>query len=140
MELSTGRPATLAPRGMVTCPHSLASSAGVDALRAGGSAVDAAIAAEMVLGLVEPQSSGIGGGGFMLVYDAESERIGAYDGRERAPAGATPTMFLDARGRPMNALDAIASGRSTEISTSSAGESSPSTAPNSSRSTCRWRL
>lgn len=91
-------------------PHAV--EAALEMLRAGGSAVDAAIAAEMVLGLVEPQSSGIGGGGFLLHYDAASEAIVAYDGRERAPAGATPAMFLDARGRPMTFLDAQASGRS----------------------------
>jgi gamma-glutamyltranspeptidase/glutathione hydrolase len=103
------------PRGqaMVTAANPHAVEAALEMLRAGGSAVDAAIAAEMVLGLVEPQSSGIGGGGFMLFYDGRSENISAYDGRERAPAGATPDMFLDARGRPMATLDAIASGRST---------------------------
>jgi gamma-glutamyltranspeptidase / glutathione hydrolase len=81
-------------------------------LREGGSAIDAAIAAEMVLGLVEPQSSGIGGGGFLMHYDARSEAIVAYDGRERAPAGASPAMFLDARGAPLAFIDAQASGRS----------------------------
>ncbi len=98
---------------MVTAANPHAVEAALEILRAGGSAVDAAIAAEMVLGLVEPQSSGIGGGGFLLFYDGRSENISAYDGRERAPAGATPNMFLDARGRPMASLDAIASGRST---------------------------
>jgi gamma-glutamyltranspeptidase/glutathione hydrolase len=92
-------------------PHAV--EAALEMLRAGGSAVDAAIAAEMVLGLVEPQSSGVGGGGFLLFYDAQSEAISGYDGREWAPAGATPDMFLDARGRPMPFLDARASGRST---------------------------
>jgi gamma-glutamyltranspeptidase/glutathione hydrolase len=87
--------------------------AAVEILREGGGAVDAAIAAEMVLGLVEPQSSGLGGGGFMLFYDGQSERVSGYDGREWAPAGATATMFLDARGRPMPFLDAQASGLST---------------------------
>jgi gamma-glutamyltranspeptidase/glutathione hydrolase len=91
-------------------PHAV--HAAVEILNAGGSAVDAAIAAELVLGLVEPQSSGIGGGGFLLNYDAASERISGYDGREIAPAGARPDMFLDARGRPMPFLDAQASGRS----------------------------
>lgn len=104
-----------APRGqaMVTAANPHAVEAALEILRAGGSAVDAAIAAEMVLGLVEPQSSGIGGGGFLLFYNGRSENITAYDGRERAPAGATPNMFLDARGQPMARLDAIASGRST---------------------------
>ncbi len=91
-------------------PHAV--EAALEMLRAGGSAVDAAIAAEAVLGLVEPQSSGIGGGGFLLFYDAESERITGYDGREWAPAGATPDMFMT-DGQAMSRLDAIASGRST---------------------------
>ncbi|MBX3429323.1 MAG: gamma-glutamyltransferase [Hyphomonadaceae bacterium] len=91
-------------------PHAV--DAAIEILNAGGNAVDAAIAAELVLGLVEPQSSGLGGGGFMLFYDAASERIGGYDGREVAPAGARPDMFLDSRGRPMPFLDAQASGRS----------------------------
>lgn len=103
-----------APRGeaMVAAANPHAVEAALEMLRAGGSAVDAAIAAEMVLGLVEPQSSGIGGGGFLLFYDGASERISGYDGRERAPAGATPTMFLDARGRPLASMDAQASGLS----------------------------
>ncbi|MBY0565264.1 MAG: gamma-glutamyltransferase family protein [Hyphomonadaceae bacterium] len=102
------------PRGeaMAAAANPHAVEAALEILREGGSAVDAAIAAEAVLGLVEPQSSGIGGGGFLLSYDAETERIVGYDGRERAPAGASPTLFLDARGRPMSFLDAQASGLS----------------------------
>ena len=91
-------------------PH--ATEAAAQILREGGSAVDAAIAAEAVLGLVEPQSSGIGGGGFLVFYNGQTHDIGAYDGRERAPAGATATMFLDANGQPMDFLDAHTSGRS----------------------------
>ncbi len=82
-------------------PH--ASEAGRAILRAGGSAVDAAIAVQLVLTLVEPQSSGIGGGAFMLVYDGaggEAGSITAYEGRETAPAAATPDMFVGANGRP----------------------------------------
>ncbi|HEX7237145.1 MAG TPA: gamma-glutamyltransferase [Gammaproteobacteria bacterium] len=83
-------------------PH--ASEAGRRILRAGGSAVDAAIAVQLVLTLVEPQSSGIGGGAFMLVYDApdrgDAGAVTAYEGRETAPAAATPDMFLGANGRP----------------------------------------
>lgn len=103
-----------APRGeaMAAAANPHAVEAALEILREGGSAVDAAIAAELVLGLVEPQSSGIGGGGFMLFYDAESERISGYDGREWAPTGARPNMFLDSRGRPMAFLDAQASGLS----------------------------
>lgn len=102
------------PRGeaVVAAANPYAVNAATQILAAGGSAVDAAIAAELVLGLVEPQSSGIGGGGFLVHYEARSERISAYDGREWAPAGATPSMFLDARGRPVPFADAQASGRS----------------------------
>ena len=100
---------------MATAANPHAVDAALEMLRAGGTAVDAAIAAEVVLGLVEPQSSGIGGGGFLMFYDGQSEEIVGYDGRERAPAGASPAMFLDAAGRPMNFLDAQASGRSIGV-------------------------
>jgi gamma-glutamyltranspeptidase/glutathione hydrolase len=90
-------------------PHAV--EAALEILRAGGSAVDAAIAAEMVLGLVEPQSSGIGGGGFLLHYDGASEDIIAYDGRERAPAGARPDMFMGEDGEPLAFIEAQTSGR-----------------------------
>jgi gamma-glutamyltranspeptidase/glutathione hydrolase len=110
-------PQALAPeaaRGeaMAATADPRATEAALEILRAGGSAVDAAIAAELVLGLVEPQSSGVGGGGFLIFYDARSEAVSGYDGRERAPAGATPDMFLDARGEPLDFYDAQASGRS----------------------------
>lgn len=98
-------------QAMVTAANPHAVEAGLEILRAGGNAVDAAIAVSMVLSLVEPQSSGVGGGGFMLHYDAASEAIVGYDGRERAPAGATATMFLDAEGAPLAWVDAQTSGR-----------------------------
>ncbi|ATA53875.1 gamma-glutamyltransferase [Variovorax boronicumulans] len=74
---------------MVVANHPLATRAGCDVLKAGGSAVDAAVAVQAVLGLVEPQSSGLGGGAFMLHYDAATKKVQAYDGRETAPAAAT---------------------------------------------------
>ena len=84
-------------------------------LRAGGSALDAAIAAQMVLSLVEPQSSGIGGGAFVLHWDEARKRISAYDGRETAPAAARPDRFLRPDGAPMTIPEAISSGRSVGV-------------------------
>src|SRR6266853_5807599 len=79
---------------MVVAAHPLAARAGYDATRQGGSAVDAAIATELVLGLVEPQSSGVGGGGFLLHYSSRAGTLETYDGRETAPASARPERFL----------------------------------------------
>lgn len=84
---------------MISSANRHASEAGLEILRAGGNAVDAVIAAQMVLGLVEPQSSGIGGGAFMVYFDAKSGEVSSYDGRETAPASAGPDMFLDANGK-----------------------------------------
>jgi len=101
--------------GMVAAANPLAVEAGVEILKAGGSAVDAAIAVQAVLGLVEPQSSGIGGGAFLLHYDVATGDVITYDGREVAPRGATPNMFLMADGKPMTSLAAIRSGRSIGV-------------------------
>src|SRR5882757_6928676 len=90
-----------AQRHMVAAANPWAARAGLQILRQGGSAVDAAIAMQMVLTLVEPQSSGLAGGGFLVQYDASRKRITTYDGRETAPAAATPDMFLDASGEPL---------------------------------------
>lgn len=100
----------VASRQMVAAAHPLAADAGLAILRAGGSATDAAIAAQMVLTLVEPQSSGIGGGGFLLHFAAGDKRLDAYDGRETAPKAATAEMFLDARGRARPFADAALGG------------------------------
>ena len=83
---------------MVAAANPLAAQAGLEMLRAGGSAVDAAIATQAVLGLVEPESSGLGGGAFIVLYDPKANRVTTFDGRETAPDSATPTMFLDANG------------------------------------------
>ena len=104
-----------APPSMVAAAHPLAVEAGLEMLRRGGTAVDAAIAVQMVLGVVEPHASGIGGGGFLLHYDGASHAITVYDGRETAPAGASPTMFLSADGKPLGYREAVASGMSVGV-------------------------
>lgn len=103
------------PRAMVAAANPLAVEAGLTVLRQGGSAVDAAVAVQAVLGLVEPQSSGLGGGAFMTFYDAETKAVSAYDGRETAPTGATADMFLDEAGKPLPFAQAVLSGRSTGV-------------------------
>ena len=106
-------PASPQARGpFVTAANPLAVEAGMTVLRRGGSAVDAAVAIQAVLGLVEPQSSGLGGGAFLMSYDAETGTVTAYDGRETAPASATPELFYE-DGKPLPFIDAVLSGRST---------------------------
>ena len=102
-------------RHMIAAAHPLAARAGREILRSGGGAVDAAIAAQMVLTLVEPQSSGIGGGGFMLHYAAESGNVSVYDGRETAPKAANPYMFLDGSGEPRAFADVAPGGLSVAV-------------------------
>ncbi len=99
-----------AVRHMAAAANPLAAEAGRDMLRQGGSAIDAAIAMQAVLTLVEPQSSGIGGGAFIMLWDGKN--LHAYDGRETAPAGATERLFLNADGTPMAFTDAQIGGRS----------------------------
>jgi gamma-glutamyltranspeptidase/glutathione hydrolase len=99
-------------RQAVAAANPLATDAGHQVLRAGGSALDAAIAVQMVLGLVEPQSSGIGGGAFLLHFDGQ--KVSAHDGRETAPAGARGDMFLD-QGKPLPFADAVQSGHSVGV-------------------------
>ena len=93
--IQTGRPATLSTRGMVTCPHALASAAGVDVLRAGGSAVDAAIATSAVLAVVYPHMTGIGGDAFWLIHDAATRTVRYLNGGGRAAARASIEAFRD---------------------------------------------
>lgn len=97
----------------VAAANPLATQAGREILQAGGSAVDAAIAVQMVLTLVEPQSSGIGGGAFLMHFDGT--RTEAFDGRETAPAGVTPTLFLDTTGKPLPFINAVVGGRSVGV-------------------------
>jgi gamma-glutamyltranspeptidase/glutathione hydrolase len=103
------------PQTMVAAANPMAVEAGLEVLRRGGSAVDAAVAVQMVLGVVEPQASGIGGGGFLLHYDGATGAIAVYDGRETAPAGASPKMFLGADGKPIGLLAAVVSGISVGV-------------------------
>ena len=105
----------VAAHAMVAAANPLAVQAGVKVLKAGGSAIDAAVAVQAVLGLVEPQSSGLGGGAFLVYYDAKTGRVTAYNGREIAPAGAGPDMFLGPDGKPMPFVQGVLSGRSTGV-------------------------
>ncbi|WP_291841823.1 gamma-glutamyltransferase family protein [Maricaulis sp.] len=100
---------------MVAAANPHAVEAGLEALRAGGDAIDAAIAVQSVLGLVEPQSSGLGGGAFLLYYDAQSGDLTVYDGRETAPASATPELFLDETGQPLGFAESVFSGHSVGV-------------------------
>jgi gamma-glutamyltranspeptidase / glutathione hydrolase len=100
---------------VVVAANPMAVEAGVEILRKGGSAVDAAVAIQAMLGLVEPQSSGVGGGAFMMYFDAATGKVTALDGREKAPAGATPDMFLDEHGKPLSYMQAVCTGRSTGV-------------------------
>jgi gamma-glutamyltranspeptidase/glutathione hydrolase len=97
----------------VAAANPLATDAGYQVLQAGGSAIDAAIAVQMVLTLVEPQSSGIGGGAFILHHDGK--KVEAYDGREAAPAAATDKLFLDAQGKPLPFIEGVVSGLSVGV-------------------------
>ena len=107
--------ASTAKKHMIAAANPLAAKAGLDILRAGGSAVDAAITTQLVLTLVEPQSSGIGGGAFMLHYDASSKTTIAFDGRETAPAAATEKLFLKPDGKRMKFFAAVVGGRAVGV-------------------------
>ena len=101
-----------AGRHMISTANPHASKTGLEILKRGGNAIDAMVAIQTVLGLVEPQSSGLGGGAFLVYFDAEREKLTTYDGRETAPAMATPDMFLDNNGQPLGFFDAVVGGRS----------------------------
>ena len=104
-----------ATESFVIAANPLAAEAGAEVLRRGGSAVDAAIAVQAMLSLVEPQSSGLGGGAFLNYLDAASGRLTIYDGRETAPAGASAGMFLGSDGKPLDFGSAVVSGRATGV-------------------------
>ncbi len=105
------KPEVVTHKYMVVAANPLASKAGADMLAAGGSAADAAIAAQLVLTLVEPQSSGLGGGGFLTFYDHAADKLIVYDGREAAPASAKEDLFLSADGQPLGFPDAYVGGK-----------------------------
>lgn len=100
---------------MIVAAHPLAAHAGYEVLKSGGNAVDAAIASQLMLALVEPQSSGLGGGAFALVYAADEQKLFAWDGRETAPAAAAPDRFLKKDGRPLSYREAVGSGKSVGV-------------------------
>jgi gamma-glutamyltranspeptidase / glutathione hydrolase len=109
----TAKPGWTFQRQAVAAANPLATEAGVQILRAGGSAVDAAVAVQMVLTLVEPQSSGIGGGAFLLHHNGQ--RVQAFDGRETAPMAVNEQLFLGAGGKPMSFMQAVVGGRSVGV-------------------------
>ena len=112
---SSPAPAVTASEAFVVAANPLAANAGLEVLKRGGSAVDAAVAIEAMLSLVEPQSSGLGGGTFITYLDAANGRVSVYDGRETAPTQATPGMFLKPDGTPMDFREAVLSGRATGV-------------------------
>ncbi|MGH1417059.1 MAG: gamma-glutamyltransferase [Pelagimonas sp.] len=97
---------------MLAAANPLAVEAGADVLRNGGTAADAMVAVQAVLGLVEPQSSGLGGGAFLVWYDAKTKTLTTLDGRETAPMVVTPTVFQDENGEPRKFFDAVVGGLS----------------------------
>jgi len=97
---------------MVAAANPIATQAGYKVLQKGGSAIDALVAVQMMLGLVEPQSSGLGGGAFVVYYDAKTQKTTTFDGRETAPMAATPELFQDETGTPLKFYDAVVGGRS----------------------------
>ena len=111
----TAKQPVITRHDMVAAANPLAVAAGHQMLQQGGNAVDAAIAVQMVLNLVEPQSSGIGGGAFMLFHHGRDGVLTAYDGRETAPAAAQPDRFLDNEGKPLKFYDAVVGGRSVGV-------------------------
>ena len=104
-----------APEWMIAAAHPLAVEAGAEVLRRGGTAADAMVSVQAVLGLVEPQSSGLGGGAFLVYFDAGTGRLTTLDGRETAPLAAGPRLFQDADGQPLKFFDAVIGGRSVGV-------------------------
>lgn len=101
--------------GAVSSANSLATEAGIEILKKGGNAIDALLAVQWVLAVVEPQSSGLGGGGFLLYYEAKTKKVFALDGRETAPANIDQKIFLDAAGKPLAFKERIAGARAVGV-------------------------
>jgi len=117
-EFGTGwqdKTSVVAERFMVAAANPHAVRAGYDVLKRGGTAADAAVAVQIVLNLVEPQSSGIGGGAFLLYWDAATKTLHTIDGRETAPAAAMPARFLEHDGKPMKFVEAVIGGQSVGV-------------------------
>jgi len=117
-EAATGilvKKTAITKHAMVATANPYASNAGLNVLKQGGSAIDAAIAVQLVLTLVEPQSSGIGGGAFILHWDKKSQKLTTFDGRETAPAAATTDMFLDENGRAIPWIKAVVGGHAVGV-------------------------
>lgn len=117
-ELATGvvaKQAVSARHSMVVAAHPLAVEAGLKMLDQGGAAIDATIAVQLVLNLIEAHASGIGGGAFIMHFDARKNSVAAYDGREEAPMAATPELFLGKDGKPMRFVDAVIGGKSVGV-------------------------
>jgi len=117
-EAATGRVTSTqvkAQKFMIAVANPLAAQAGYEVLKEGGSAVDAMVTAQMVLGLVEPQSSGLGGGAFLVYHDEKNHELITLDGRETAPGGVTETLFLKPDGTPMKFFEAVVGGRSVGV-------------------------
>ena len=104
--------AVLAEQFMVAAANPVAAQVGYDVLKRGGHAMDAMVAVQTILGLVEPQSSGLGGGAFLVYYDAKTNTLTTFDGRETAPLNATPELFQNDQGEPLKFFDAVVGGRS----------------------------
>lgn len=114
-EAATGRSAQHLAQGkewMVATANPHASEAGAAILRQGGNAIDAMVAIQLVLGLTEPQSSGLGGGAFLVYWDNDQQALRTFDGRESAPLAVTPVLFQDSKGQPLQFFDAVVGGRS----------------------------
>lgn len=114
-EIATGvssRTMQSAEKFMISAANPYAANVGLEVLKQGGNAIDAMVATQLVLGLVEPQSSGLGGGAFLVYYDAKEDRLTTFDGRETAPMAATPTLFQDDQGEKLKFWDAVVGGLS----------------------------